>query len=88
MTSITYVFPSARDALYMSNQAKSAKAVESFSDMMVLGELIRRAAKRCEREIRFPRPNHLTPAQENALGAAMNSGYNVTIGDFNIVIRW
>ena len=86
--SMERAFPTARDAAYMSNNAKAAKGIENFSDMLVLGELISKAAKRCERELKFPRPNRLTLNQENALGAAMNSGYNVTIDDFNIIIRW
>ena len=81
-------FPTAREAAYATNNAKAAKTIESFSDMMVLGELIWKAAKRCERELRFPRPNRLTLNQENALGTAINSGFGVEIGDFDIVIRW
>lgn len=63
MTSLTYAFPAALDASYMSNNAKKAASIDSFSDTMVLGELIIRAAKRCERKLCFRRPLCMTREQ-------------------------
>ena len=83
-----YAFPAALDAAYMSNNAKKAASIDSFSDTMVLGELIIRAAKRCERELRFKRPLCMSREQQEAISAAIASGYNVQVNTTNIVITW
>jgi hypothetical protein len=83
-----YSFPAALDAAYMSNNAKKVASIESFSDAMVLGELIIRAAKRCERKLRFKRPLCMTREQQEAISAAIASGYNVQVMTTDIVITW
>ena len=87
-SSIMYAFPVALDAAYMSNNAKKAASIESFSNTMVLGELIIRAAKRCERMLSFRRPLCMTREQQEAIGAAIASGYDVQVDATNIVITW